>query len=135
MPDLNIVLFQQALVWQGPSKNRQVFEKLIIESAKPNDLCVLPEMFTTGFTMAPEMVAEPMEGDTFLWMGDLAAKAKVAIVGSLVIEQNGQYFNRLVFMRPDKSYDVYDKRHLFRMGNEQEHYQAEIGRASCRERV
>jgi predicted amidohydrolase len=85
---------------------------------------VLPEMFSTGFTMNAEKLAEPMEGKTMKWMHKAAAQNKCVITGSIVIKENGKYYNRLIWMRQDGSYEQYDKRHLFALGKEDEVYTA-----------
>ncbi len=120
---LNISLLQVPLVWQQPDANRVNFENYL--ARLPNtDLIVLPEMFTTGFTMETRQYAEEMDGISVRWMTDMAKARNAVITGSLIIKTDAGYYNRLVWMRPDGSYDTYDKRHLFRMAKEQEHYQA-----------
>ena len=88
------------------------------------DLIILPEMFSTGFTMDAKKVAEKMDGSAMLWMKEIAKRANCVVTGSIVIEENRKYFNRLVWMRPDGSFETYDKRHLFRYAHEQETYSA-----------
>ena len=124
MPDhakLNISLIQISLVWQEPQANRDNFEAHI-QSLPETDLVVLPEMFTTGFTMESEKLAEDMDGPSVTWMAELASSRQAVITGSLIIRTERGYVNRLVWMQPDGSYETYDKRHLFRLANEQEHY-------------
>jgi len=82
----------------------------------------LPEMFSTGFVMEPALVAEPMDGNSVRWMRLQAKTAGCVITGSLAIAESGKFYNRLIWMRPDGSYETYDKRHLFRMGNEHERF-------------
>jgi predicted amidohydrolase len=85
---------------------------------------VLPEMFSTGFSMAPGRLAESMDGDTLRWMRETAGRHKIILCGSLIIEENGSYFNRLVWMQPDGKCSSYDKRHLFAYAGEDGHYSA-----------
>lgn len=125
---MRIALVQAASVWHDPAANRKLFGQMIDTIDKEVDLVVLPEMFSTGFTMSSGDVAETMAGETVAWMRDEATRRGLAIVGSVVIE-DGQYFNRLVWMPPDGRATTYDKRHLFRMAGEHEHY------AAGRERV
>jgi omega-amidase len=122
--DLTVTLLQTALAWQEPATNRARFEDLIGRHATPGALLVLPEMFTTGFTMAPAAVAETMAGETVAWMAALARRHDVTLCGSLVIHDEAGYRNRLVWMRPDCPARHYDKRHLFRMADEHRHYVA-----------
>lgn len=127
MQDLRVSLIQTDLHWQQPDKNRAMLEQLIRPLAGKTDLIVLPEMFTTGFSMAPELSAEPEAEDTRAWMKALASDVDAAITGSVAtqLERGGEvdYVNRLLFISPDQ-HAYYDKRHLFRMGGEHEHYQA-----------
>lgn len=123
MQDLRISLVQTTLDWQQPERNRERMTRLLAPLAGQTDLIVLPEMFTTGFTMAPETVAEPMSGPTLAWLREQASTLGAALCGSVVIEDQG-YRNRLLFVTPDGDVAYYDKRHLFRMANEHQHYQA-----------
>ena len=122
MQDLRVTPVQAALIWEDPAANRAHFDRLLQELPGRTDVVVLPEMFTTGFTMNPAPVAEPMDGPTVAWMREQAGRLDAVVTGSLVIEENGAYHNRLVWMRPDGSYDTYDKRHRFAMAGEHEHY-------------
>jgi predicted amidohydrolase len=88
------------------------------------DLIVLPEMFNTGFTMNAVDNAEKMDGKTVNWMRDTARKFNAVVTGSLIIEENGNFYNRMVWMRPDASYETYDKKHLFGLGEEDKTYTA-----------
>lgn len=125
---MRIALIQAAPAWHDAAANRELFAQMIDTIEQDVDLVVLPEMFSTGFTMSSGDVAETMAGETVTWMRDQATQRGVTIVGSVVIE-DGQYFNRLVWMPPDGRATTYDKRHLFRMAGEHEHY------AAGRERV
>lgn len=121
MQDLNIVLIQNELAWEASTTNRTRFSGMI-RSLEATDLVLLPEMFSTGFTVVPEKVAEEMDGPTVEWMRQTAIEQDIALAGSLIIREGGQYFNRLVFCHPDGGMDTYDKRHLFRMGGEHERF-------------
>ena len=132
--DLTVSVIQQPLVWQNAPENRRRFEQLIRDNCRESDLVVLPEMFTAGFSMDSRKVAEPAEGDTLEWMRALAREVDAVITGSFAVaaesveEKNadgGAHLpvNRLVWMRPDGSYESYDKRHLFRMAGEHKRYQ------------
>jgi predicted amidohydrolase len=123
MQNLRISLVQTRLDWQQPESNRSRLAELMAPLAGQTDLIVLPEMFTTGFTMEPETVAEPMSGPTLTWMREQAVTLNAAICGSVVIEDNG-YRNRLLFVTPEGEIEHYDKRHLFRMANEHQYYAA-----------
>lgn len=123
---LNIALIQTHLVWENPHQNRINFHKKIEALGDGVDLVVLPEMFTSGFTMNPSHVAESMHGETLTWLKDLAIKKNMAITGSLVIEEDGKYYNRLVFVHPDGTLNYYDKRHTFTLAGEDKVYTAGI---------
>lgn len=122
-PDLHISLLQINQVWENPSANLAKLETAISFIGK-TDLIVLPEMFSTGFSMNPKKLAEPMHGPSMAWMHKKASSHHAVVTGSLIIEENGQYFNRLIWMKPDGSFHQYDKRHLFSFANEEEHYTA-----------
>ena len=121
---LRVTLVQTELVWQDPAANRRNLASHFRGLAGHTDLVVLPEMFSTGFSMETGPLAEEMGGPTVGWMREEAAALGCVIAGSLIIRDAGQCFNRLVWARPDGSLDCYDKRHLFRMANEQQHYAA-----------
>nr|WP_298718574.1 amidohydrolase [uncultured Steroidobacter sp.] len=122
MNTLHVTLIQTDLVWHDPEANRRRLQERCGGLAGQTDLIVLPEMFTTGFTMAPESVAEPANGPTVTWMREQAAKLGAVITGSIATRDGDGYYNRLVWMRPDGTHETYDKRHLFRMAHEQDHY-------------
>jgi omega-amidase len=119
---MKIALIQTTLHWEDPEKNRNHFEKKINEINDEVHLIVLPEMFSTGFTMNPSHVAETMQGETVLWIQSLAKAKKTAITGSLVIEENGNFYNRLLFVFPSGEIQHYDKRHLFTLAGEDKVY-------------
>ena len=120
--ELKVVGIQADLFWENPPKNRTFFEEKINSLAKGVDLIVLPEMFTTGFTMRPEKVAEKMDGETVSWMKKLASEKQLAITGSLVISENNNFYNRLVFVFPSGKIETYDKRHSFTLAGEDKVY-------------
>lgn len=121
---MKISLIQTSLIWEDAEANRNNFEKLINGIAEATDIIVLPEMFATGFTMEPAICAEPMDGKTVNWMKEMAAFKDSAVTGSLVIEENGKYYNRLLFVLPDGEIKFYDKRHLFSLAGEEKAYTA-----------
>ncbi|MBN4070158.1 amidohydrolase [Olleya sp. AH-315-F22] len=116
--ELTIAIIQADLVWENPLKNRYAFLGKIEAIPEDIDLIILPEMFTTGFTMNVSSVAETMEGDTIKWMQYLAVKMKAAIVGSIIIKENNNYYNRLFFVHPNRKVEHYDKRHTFTLAGE-----------------
>lgn len=131
---MNISIIQSGLAWENPEKNFRMFEKKIGEVASGADIVVLPEMFTTGFSMNPDGIA-PLHGvDTSDWMRSIAVEYKTAITGSYVAGQNGCYYNRMIFASPDGGLEYYDKRHLFRMADEDGHYTAGSRRVVVRYR-
>ncbi|MET2986237.1 amidohydrolase [Aureibaculum conchae] len=119
---LKIAIIQTDLVWENPEENRRNFSKKIENISADVDLIILPEMFTTGFTMQPKNVAEKMDGTSIYWLKELAAKKKTAIAGSLVIEENDNYYNRFVFIFPNGKIENYDKRHTFTLAGENKLY-------------
>jgi omega-amidase len=106
------------LVWENPIQNRQLLSKKIETLPETIDVIVLPEMFTTGFTMNASQLAETMQGDTINWMQTIAKQRKVAITGSIIIKENNLFYNRLLFVYPDGKMDTYDKRHTFTLAGE-----------------
>ncbi|UYZ62691.1 amidohydrolase [Hymenobacter weizhouensis] len=122
MPDLTVSFIQSSLQWHNPEANRRELGRHIQEISVPTDLIVLPEMFTTGFSMDAPALAEPMEGPTLAWMRDTAATHDAVVTGSVIIEEAGRYYNRLLWVRPDGSMSYYNKRHLFTLAGEQHVY-------------
>ena len=120
--ELHVVGIQTDLFWESPAENRAFFEEKINSLPKNTDVVVLPEMFTTGFTMNTENVAERMDGISILWMQKIASENKIAITGSLVINENDSYYNRLVFVHPSGKIETYDKRHSFTLAGEAKVY-------------
>ncbi|MDY0781325.1 amidohydrolase [Tenacibaculum sp. IB213877] len=128
---LNIALIQSDLVWENPEANRKLFEAKINTITNDVDLIVLPEMFSTGFSMNASALAETMEGETILWMQKMASEKSCAIVGSVIISerpfsstQDDNYYNRLLFLHPSGKIEFYDKRHTFTLAKENEVYSA-----------
>jgi omega-amidase len=120
--NLKVAAFQTDLIWENPQENLRNFDALFAQAA-PADLYVLPEMFTTGFTMNSFAFAEnPQNSPTLSWMKAKAIEKKAAITGSLIIKENGSFYNRMVVVTPEGVVAEYDKRHLFRMGKENENY-------------
>ncbi len=122
MPTLDISIVQADLHWHDPRANRHDFDRVIDSIDDSTDLIVLPEMFTTGFSMDAPSLAEPMDGESVNWMLEAAARRHVAICGSLIIFANDNYYNRFLFVTPDGIQAAYDKRHLFRLADEHSHY-------------
>lgn len=116
-------MIQSALHWEDKEKNLQMLEEKIRGISEKTEVIVLPEMFSTGFSMKPELLAETMEGDTVAWMKKMAAEKRAIVTGSLIIRENEHFFNRLVWMQPDGKYGYYDKRHLFAYAGEDKYYQ------------
>jgi len=121
---MHLTLLQPTLHWENPTANRAALEEVLFGLPEPTDLIVLPEMFTSGFTMNPAAVAEPMNLTTFKWLRQMAAQTKAAITGSYVVQEGGRHYNRLLWMEPDGTFATYDKRHLFRMAGEEKVYSA-----------
>jgi predicted amidohydrolase len=119
---LNLALVQSALHWENPPANRDQFTQLLA-NISPVDLIVLPEMFTTGFSMSPAKLAEEMEGPTLNWLREMARKHDAAITGSIICKEQDYFVNRLLFVYPNGAYKYYDKRHLFSLAGEEKHYQ------------
>ena len=120
--ELRIVGIQADLFWENPKKNLTFFEEKINSLPENVDLIVLPEMFTTGFTMNPEKVAEKMDGISVSWMLKIAAEKQIAITGSLVISDGANYYNRLIFVHPSGKIETYNKRHSFTLAGEHKVY-------------
>ncbi|MEX2511701.1 MAG: amidohydrolase [Cyclobacteriaceae bacterium] len=122
MNNLVLALFQSNLYWQDRVANLAMFEEKIWELDQSVDIIVLPEMFTTGFTMNTTGFSEPMHFHTTKWMQQMAAQTKSIITGSLIISDGGKFFNRLLWVMPEGQVKYYDKRHLFRMAKEDNHF-------------
>lgn len=125
---MKISLIQTSLTWENAEANRDNFEILINGKVELTDIIVLPEMLATGFTMEPLKAAETMDGLTVNWMKKIANAKDCAVTGSLVIEENGNYYNRLLFVLPTGEIKFYDKRHLFSLAGEDKAYTAGVER-------
>lgn len=120
---MRVTLLQSNLVWQDKEANLATFDaKLSKLQTGETDIAVLPEMFTTGFSMEPERWAEPTDDRTLDWMKGHAARLDAVVVGSFIAEDMGRYYNRLIWMQPNGIYSTYDKRHLFGLAGEDNHY-------------
>jgi omega-amidase len=124
MSTLSITIIQTQLHWEDKQANLQMLQKKILGIKEKTEIVVLPEMFSTGFSMKPELLAEKMDGETVTWMKHLAAERKIILTGSVIIEDGGKYYNRLIWMLPNGQYGIYDKRHRFAFAGEDEHYTA-----------
>jgi omega-amidase len=124
MSSLTLTTIQANLVWENKAANLEALEKKISELYQKTEIVILPEMFNTGFSMAATSLAETMEGETVHWMKQVSADNKLILTGSLIIEENGRYFNRLVWMLPNGQYGYYDKRHLFAYAGENKDFTA-----------
>lgn len=119
--NLRVTAIQMDIVWENPTTNQSQIEKLL-PAEDTSDIVILPEMFSTGFTPNGKLVAETMNGSTVRWMIKSAAEMNYAIAGSLVIQENGEIYNRFVWANPNGEVVKYDKRHLFTYGKEHLHY-------------
>ncbi len=126
--EFKVSLIQTDLFWEDAEKNRIEIGNKISLLPKDTDIIVLPEMFTTGFSMNVSKLAEQFKGDTFYWLKNTAKERNCLIIGSIIVEENNNYYNRLIAMLPDGNYHYYDKRHLFRMGNEHKNYSGGLKR-------
>jgi predicted amidohydrolase len=120
--DLKVSLIQADLHWEDPAANRKHLESLMAPLAGSTHIALLPETFTTGFSMQASRLAETMDGETVQWMKDCARRYKILVCGSLIIEENGQYFNRLLWVQPDGVVHSYNKRHLFSYAGEDKEF-------------
>lgn len=118
---LQLCLIQTQLAWEDPAANRDHLAQRLA-NAGTADLIILPEMFSTGFSMNSNVLAETMQGDTVTWMTQMANRHEAAICGSLIIVEDGNCYNRFVLAQPSGEIATYDKRHLFRMSTENDHY-------------
>jgi predicted amidohydrolase len=128
MQDLIVTLVQADLEWKDPAANLNKFTSILDELTEPIDLIVLPEMFTTGFVVEPELFAETMDGRTIEWLREQSRSHLCVITGSLLIREGQHFLNRLIWMQPDGTFSFYDKRHLFTYGKEHIHFHRGSGR-------
>lgn len=122
--ECKVTLAQVPLIWEDARANRMALEERLLQLQEFTDIIVLPEMFTTGFTMNATQLAEPMDGPTMTWMKEMAAQKEAIITGSVIIVDKGQYFNRLLWVDPLGHCQYYNKRHLFSLAREHDHYHA-----------
>jgi omega-amidase len=123
MPTLTVTLIQTDLSWEDKAANLRRLEEKINNIPEKTEVVVLPEMFSTGFSMNAGALAESMDGETVKWMKRVSAENGIVLTGSMIAEEEGRYFNRLVWMLPNGQYGKYDKRHLFAYAEEDRHYQ------------
>ena len=124
MAPLTITTLQTNLVWENKNANLQLLGKKINGLQEKTEIVVLPEMFSTGFSMQPKLFAETMDGETVQWMKEISSSNKIILTGSLIIEENDQFYNRLIWMLPNGEFGFYDKRHLFGLAQEDKYYTA-----------
>jgi predicted amidohydrolase len=134
MSSLTITLIQPNLIWEDKKANLQILEQKINSIQEKTEVVILPEMFSTGFSMNPKLLAETMNGETIDWMKRMASSKKIIVTGSVIIKDvapspleraGGEvYYNRLIWMLPNGEYGMYDKRHLFAYADEHSHYTA-----------
>ena len=124
MSSLTITTIQTDLVWEDKTANLERLQEKINAIEERTEIVVLPEMFSTGFTMQPQLFAETMEGETIEWMKRVAADKRIVLTGSIIIQEDDQFYNRLVWMLPNGEYGYYNKRHLFAYAGEDQHYAA-----------
>ena len=122
MSTLTITTIQSNLIWEEKAANLRMLEQKITAIEEKTEIVVLPEMFNTGFSMRPEALAETMDGETVEWMKRVSRENGIILTGSVMIEEAGNYYNRLIWMLPNGQYGQYDKRHLFAFGEEDKHY-------------
>lgn len=122
MDNLIVTIVQTNLHWEDSVKNIAHFDTKVNAITESTDIIVLPEMFTTGFTMNPELLAEEHEGVGLQWMIQKSKEKNCVITGSISVKEGNTFYNRLYWVKPDGNYEFYDKRHLFKMGNEHQHY-------------
>ena len=124
MATLTITTLQTNLAWENKNANLQLLGKKINGLQEKTEIVVLPEMFSTGFSMQPKLFAETMDGETVQWMKEISSSNKIILTGSLIIEENEQFYNRLIWMLPNGEFGYYDKRHLFGLAQEDKYYTA-----------
>jgi omega-amidase len=124
MFSLSFTLIQSNLFWENATQNLEMFSKKLDAIDRKTNVVILPEMFSTGFSMQPNLFAEKMDGNTIQWMKQQAAKHKIILCGSVMIEAEGNYFNRFVWMQPNGVFATYDKKHLFAFAGENNYFTA-----------
>ena len=124
MSTLTITTIQTDLYWEDKEANFRMLEDKFRNLQEPTEIIILPEMFSTGFSMKTALLAETLEGETLQWMKEMAAKHRVVIAGSVIIQEEEKYFNRFIWMLPNGQFGYYDKRHRFAFAGEDQHYTA-----------
>ena len=122
MQNLELLAIQFSVIWEDPEANHNLVASMLEKESGPADIIVLPEMFSTGFNMEPDALAEPMNGLTHTWMLALAQRRSALVMGSVIITENGNFYNRMLCCFPDGSTQTYDKRHPFSFANEDKNY-------------
>ncbi|GAH46906.1 unnamed protein product [marine sediment metagenome] len=122
--ELKITIVQANIHWENKKENMEMFSHMIRNMAQHTDLVILPEMFSTGFSMKPALLSEHVNGPTVHWMDEIAREHNAVVTGSIIFSEKNKFLNRLIWMPPEGDYDYYDKRHLFRMGEENQRYSA-----------
>ena len=122
MSSLTLSLVQTSLFWENKQANLNMLEEKIMGIKEKTEIVILPEMFSTGFSMKPESLAESMDGETVNWMKRVSANRKIVLTGSVMIAEEGNFYNRLIWVLPNGQLGYYDKRHLFAYGEEDKHY-------------
>ena len=124
MPTISFTIIQTNLFWEDKAANLSMLEQKIMGIKERTEIVVLPEMFSTGFSMKPQLLAETMDGPTVSWMKKISSNKKIVLTGSLIIEEEGNYYNRLLWVLPDGNMGYYDKRHRFAFAGEDKEYTA-----------
>lgn len=121
---LTITTIQTDLHWENKEANLRMLEDKLRNLEQPTEIVVLPEMFSTGFSMRPADLAETMEGETVNWMKNMSARYKIVLAGSVIIKEEDKFYNRFIWMLPNGQYGIYDKRHRFAFAGEDQFYTA-----------
>ena len=122
MSSLTFTIIQTTLHWEQKAQNLEMLEEKINSINQKTEIVILPEMFSTGFSMKPEQFAEGMDGETVAWMKRISSEKKIILTGSMMVAENGKFYNRLIWMLPNGQMGLYDKKHLFGYANEDKHY-------------
>lgn len=122
MSSLTFSVIQTNLHWEQKALNLQMLEDKINSIQPKTEVVILPEMFSTGFSMKPRQLAEKMDGETIAWMKRISSQKKIILTGSIIIAENNNYYNRLIWMLPNGQMGLYDKKHLFAYAKENEQY-------------